>query len=202
MKHIEEKLEVVRGAGRATKHRQAGATLLVSMIFLVLMTLFAVTTFNIGKGNLQVVDNRQRHNEAMAAAQEAIEDATSTTRLFESPNNIYLKPCSGSNTKCMDTNGDGKTDVVVRLTPAPNCVKAATVKNISLDVTKSDDAGCLVGAAQSFGVAGAVTGDSLCSDSLWEINAEAVDTQTQAKVVVTQGVAVRVSTDNIATSCP
>ncbi len=186
----------------AVAARQGGATLLISLIILILMTLLAVSAFNLGKGNLQIVGNMQRQNEALAAAQEAIEEATSTTRLFESPGSIFLAPCAGANTKCVDSNGDGQMDVTVTLTPTPSCVKAATVKNVSLNLSNTEDAGCAVGAAQSFGVAGAATGDSLCADSLWEINASAVDSQTQATVVVTQGVAIRVSTDNIATACP
>lgn len=181
--------------------RQRGATLIISLIILILMTLIAVSAFNLGKGNLQVVGNMQRQNEAMAAAQEALEEAISTTRLFDSPTNIFLGSC-GANVKCVDTNDDGVADVTVTLTPTPSCVKAATVKNATLDLSVAEDAGCSSGAVQSFGIAGASTGDSLCSDSVWELNAVAVDTQSQASVTVTQGVAVRVSTDNVATSCP
>lgn len=181
--------------------RQEGATLIISLIILILMTLIAVSAFNLGKGNLQVVGNMQRQNEAMAAAQEALEEAVSTTRLVESPTNVFLGSC-GANVKCIDTNDDGVADVTVTLTPTPSCVKAATVKNAALDLSVAEDAGCATGAVQNFGVAGASSGDSLCSDSVWEINAVAVDTQTQASVTLTQGVAVRVSTDNIATSCP
>ena len=185
----------------STLARQGGATLIISLIILVLMTLLAVSSFNLGKGNLQIVGNMQRQSEALAAAQEAVEEATSTTRLFDNPTGVFLAPCA-ANAKCVDTNGDGTPDVTVTLTPAPACVKAATVKNTSLDLTNSEDAGCSVGAAQSFGIAGATTGDSLCADSVWEINAVAVDNQTQSTVTVTQGMSVRVSTDNIATSCP
>lgn len=206
MKPIPEQPAIMHGFCNATRRsaaaRQGGATLLISLIILILMTLLAVSAFNLGKGQLQVVGNMQRQGEALAAAQEAIEDVISTTRLFDSPGSIFLTPCAGANTKCVDTNGDGVTDVTVTLTPTPTCVKAATVKNVSLDLSNSEDAGCAVGAAQSFGVAGGATGDSLCADSLWEINAAAVDSQTQATVTVTQGVAVRVSTDNIATACP
>lgn len=181
---------------------EAGAILVISLIMLILMTLLAVSVFNLGKGDFQVIGNAQRQNEALVAAQETIEAAISTTRLFESPANIFPAPCAGANTKCVDSNGDGQMDVTVTLTPTPSCVKAATVKSVALNLSNAEDVGCAVSAAQSFGVAGAATGDSLCADSLWEVAAVAVDTQAQATVTVTQGVAVRVSTDNIATSCP
>jgi hypothetical protein len=53
-----------------------------------------------------------------------------------------------------------------------------------------------------FAVVVAVTGNSICADSLWELSAEATDNVTESKVTVAQGAAVRVSTDNIAASCP
>ena len=69
--------------GTAT-FRQAGATLIISLIVLVLMTLLAVSTFNLGKGNLQIVGNMQRQNEALAAAQEVIEELDHTKISIES----------------------------------------------------------------------------------------------------------------------
>lgn len=181
---------------------QQGATLIVALIFLVLMTLLAVTSFNIGKSNLQVVGNMQRQNEALNAAQEAIDAAVSKTLFAQTPAAALPNPCGAANTMCVDTNGDGSSDVTVALTPVPSCIKAQTVKNANLNLANAEDAGCAVGAAQNFGVAGAATGDSLCADSVWEINAVATDNSSGASVTVTEGVAVRVSTDNIATSCP
>jgi hypothetical protein len=54
---------------------------------------------------------------------------------------------------------------------------------------------------QTFG-RGLVDGDSLCSDTVWQVRAEASDNVTQAKVSVTEGVAVRVGSDVVATYCP
>lgn len=189
---------------KPTKYQQHGATLLVSLIMLVLMTLLAVTSFNLGKSSLQIVGNMQHRNEALAAAQEAIEEAISTTRLFESPQAVFLNPCGAANTRCVDVNGDSQSDVTVALTPAPCIAKVQVVKNAALDLSKPDDAGCTILPPQSFGVAGAVTGDSLCADILMEVRAEATDNLTQAKFVVTEGVAARASTDNAPTSnfCP
>lgn len=179
--------------------QQRGATLIVSLIILILMTLLAISAFNIGKGNLQIVGNMQRMNDVLSAAEGAVEEATSTTRLFESPQAIFS---NGSNTKSVDVNGDGVADVTVTLTPTPTCTKVATLLNSQLDLSNSEDAGCSVGVAQNFGMAGAASGKSMCADSLWEVNAQAADNQTNAKVVVTQGVMVRTSTDNTASSCP
>jgi hypothetical protein len=59
-----------------------------------------------------------------------------------------------------------------------------------------------MGSSQSFGVAGAVDGNSACADSVWEIRAEATDMETEAQVAVTQGVAVRVARDDVTNNCP
>lgn len=188
-------------------HRQRGATLIVALIVLVLLTLFAVTSFNLGKGSLQTVGNAQSRNEAMAAAQQAVEEAVSTTRLFQSPGAVILNgdpACQGgaANTKCVDVNGDNTPDITVTLTPTPTCVRARPILNSELNPSLDTDAGCAIQAGQGFGVAGANTGSSLCADSLWEVNAVAQDNFTGAQYTVTQGVGVRVATDDIAATCP
>lgn len=185
-----------------THAHQRGMTLVVALIMLILLTLLALTSFNLGKSNLQIVSNMQQRQETVAAAREVLEETISSTRFFTTPNNTLLNPCGEANVRCIDTNGDGVTDVKVALTPPPACVKAQPIMNSELDLSKADDAGCSVGATQNFGVAGAVTGNSECSNSLWDITAVATDQATKASVTVTQGVTVRVAKDDIATNCP
>jgi Tfp pilus assembly protein PilX len=190
-----------RRAARPPLSRQRGVTLIVALIMLVLLTLLALTSFNLGNSNLQIVSNMQQRNEGIAAAQEVIEEALSSTRFFSTPANALASPCGAANTRCVDTTGDGVADVTVRLT-TPNCVKAQSIKNTALDLTQAEDAGCSVGTVQNFGVSGAVTGDSQCADSVWEMRATSTDLNTEASVEVTQGVSVRVAKDDIATNCP
>lgn len=47
---------------------QQGATLLVGMVILLLMTILTIAVFQMGKGNLQIVGNMQQRNEALSAA--------------------------------------------------------------------------------------------------------------------------------------
>ncbi len=185
-------------------NRQRGVVMIIGLIMLVLMTLLALTTFNLGKSTLQIVGNMQLRKQVAAAAQEAIEDAISTTRLFQSPGSIYLAPCSGPNTKCIDVNGNGTADVTVALTPTPTCVKAQIIKNafVNLNLNDSNDQACVLATSQTFGIAGASVANSLCSDTVWQIRAEASDNVSQARIDVTQGVAVRVGTDVVTTYCP
>lgn len=178
--------------------------MIIGLIMLVLMTLLALTTLNLGKSTLQIVGNMQMRKQVVAAAQEAIDDAISTTRLFESPTSIFLTPCAGANTKCIDITGDGTADLTVTLTPSPTCVKAQIIKNafMNLNLNDSNDQACVLATNQTFGIAGAGLANSLCSDTVWQVRAEASDNVSQAKVDVTQGVAVRVGTDVVATYCP
>lgn len=184
------------------RQRERGVTLVVALIMLVLITLLALTTFNLGKSSMQVVSNMQARSQVSAAARQTVEETISSTRFFNTPEDSLANPCGAPNTRCADINGDGTTDVTVKLTPAPACVKARSVMTSELDVSDVEQAGCALGAAQSFGVSGSVTGESLCSDSVWELNAEATDNVTSAKVQYTQGIGVRVARDDIETSCP
>ena len=81
-------------------------------------------------------------------------------------------------------------------------VLSRMIKNSALNLNDSNDLGCAAGATQSFGVAGATTGDSLCAHSVWDVQAAAVDSVTNARATVIEGLAVRVAADNIANSCP
>ena len=184
------------------RRRERGITLVTALIMLVLLTLIALTSFNVGKSNLQIVSNMQQRDEATAAAREVIEETISNTRFFVTPDHILANPCGAPNMRCVDTNGDGKNDVKVAIAPKPKCVKAPVIKNTSLNMADAEDARCSMGSAQSFGIAGAVDGNSACAESIWEINAVATDVETEAKVEVTQGVAVRVARDDVTNNCP
>jgi hypothetical protein len=69
----------------------------------------------------------------------------------------------------------------------------------ALDFTNPNDAGCLVGASQNTGVAGASNNNSMCSNSVWDVQASATDAVSAATAVIDQGVAVRVPSSAV---CP
>jgi Tfp pilus assembly protein PilX len=179
-------------------HRQRGATLIVSLIMLVLITLLAVSSYTLGKSNLQIVGNMQQRNQAFAAADAAVATVISSTQFTATPTNAIPAPCNGvANTTCADVNGSGVTGVKVLVTPSCDSIQPIPVSQ--LDFSKPNDAGCLVGSAQDFGVSGAANNNSMCSNSLWDIQASATDQLTGANYVVDQGVAVRVPATTI---CP
>ena len=184
---------------RHPMRKQHGATLLVALIMLVLLTIFAVSSMNTANTNLKVVGNMQAKAEATHIAQEAIETVLSTTQFLTNPSNAILSPCGSANTLCADLNNDGTTDYTTTLTPIPRCVTVKPIKNSQLNLSNTEDLGCSAGQAQQFGVAGAVTGDSLCSNTVWEITAKTTS-PAGASVTLIQGVGMRVSTDD-AGSC-
>jgi Tfp pilus assembly protein PilX len=186
-----------------TPTRQSGATLLVAMIMLVLITLLVINTVNLGSGSVQTVSNMQFKNQAAAAAEETLQDVISNKRFFETPSTVFTVPCEGSyNKKCIDTNNDQVVDVVVTLKQDPTCVRAKAVNNRELLMSDEEDRKCSIQADQS-GFGQDRPGDpSLCAQSVWEIQAQADDRITQASADARQGVAVIVPTDAINTSCP
>jgi Tfp pilus assembly protein PilX len=71
--------------------KQRGATLLVGLIMLVLLTLLAVSAINISTVNLHITGNMQAQVEAAAAAQQAIEELIDDINNFNNPPDTYKK---------------------------------------------------------------------------------------------------------------
>lgn len=152
---------------------------------LVVMTLAAVMSFNLGRSNSLVVGNQQTQQAATEVARASVEELLSRDLFANSPTAAF----GSSNSKGYDINGDGNSDVVVTLTPAP-CIKRATIIT-DIDPNDPTTAGCISGANQSFGIEGSAAGGATCADITWELTAEAKDSVTGSKATVVQGVKVR-----------
>ena len=174
---------------RAPARRQKGATLLIGLIMLVLLTLMAITSFNLGKSNLQIVGNMQFRNETVRAAEEAVEAAISM------PTGVSVASASS-----IDVNGDGIADVAITITPT--LLQAHVKKNSALDLTDAGQLGCTLGQSQSFGVVGAATGNSLCASTLYDLKVVAKEAATNASVELHQGVSVQVPADTVCSLVP
>jgi Tfp pilus assembly protein PilX len=181
--------------------KQRGVTLVVALIMLVLITLFALSSTKTATTSLLVTGNMQAKSEALNAAQETIEAVISTPQFIASPANAVINPCAGPNTRCTDVTGDGAPEYMTTLAPQPVCMSAKPIKNDALNLAISEDLGCAAGQQQQFGVAGAVTGNSLCASSVWEISAHAQGLTSGANVTVRQGIGVRISADDAGTGC-
>jgi len=168
---------------RSLRH-QAGATLIVGLIMLVLLTLMAITSFNLGKSNMLIVGNMQFRSETLRAAEEAVEVAISM------PTSI-----SSASSTSVDVNANGSPDVEVTITPTLQ--QAYVKKNSSLNLSDPGQLGCTLGQAQSFGVVGAATGNSLCAAALYDLRVVAKESATSTSVELHQGVAVQVPADSV-----
>lgn len=65
--------------------RQRGATLVVSLIMLVILTLFAVSGFNMSSINLRITGNYQNQRMMDQVVQQAVEQVISSTGTFTAP---------------------------------------------------------------------------------------------------------------------
>jgi len=189
----------------APARKQRGAVLLVGLVMLVLVTIAAVTSYNLSRSGLQAVSNMGYRNDVAAAAQQAIEDAISSIAFAEKPAAVFELSggCGGNpNGRCYDIDGDGVEDLEVALEPNPECRVGRVLRTQELDLTNPEDLGCSVSAGQSFGVVGTTQPASLCAQTLWNIRAVAEDRTTRARTAVSQGVSVRVPSGDLSTACP
>lgn len=198
---------MIRHHRSQTRYRQQhGFALIVGLILLVMMTVMAIAAFRLGANQTIVTGNAQHRNEGGDAAQIAIETVINSSAFKENPAAaIANSNCTGggSNSLCVDVNGDGTPDFKVTLSPQPTCVSAAVIPTAKLDFNVAEDLACSAGTQQAFGVAGAIqTGNSLCANSNWEITAQAKDVATDTQVTVVQGVDVRISTTQMDNNCP
>lgn len=185
-------------------NNQRGATLIVALIMLVLMTLAAITSFNLGRSNTLIIGNQQHVEEAESAAKAALEEVLSRTDFSQTPS----APFGTGNTKSYDVNSDGSNDITVTVGSSANaanprpCVKSYQI--LPADPSDTTALGCASNVQQNFGVAGAATWGAQCADIVWEVTAVAADETTQASVTAVQGIRVRQDaniTTNSATYC-
>lgn len=180
---------------------QRGVTLIVALIMLLALAMLGIWSFNLSTSNVRIVGNTQARQEALAAAQAAVEQTISSPLFVQQAAAVAAGPVP------VDTDGDGGSDYEARLTPQPSCYRVRVIKVNELDPASTADLSCLgSGSAQNSGIevegAAPPTGDSLCADSEWNIRAEVNDPRSNASVAVNQGVALRSLTIDAANACP
>jgi hypothetical protein len=110
------------------QRRQSGTTLLISLIFLVILTLFAVSGMNTGIINLRTANNAQMMVEAEYAAQQQIEQVLSSVTGFMT--------VAAATTTNVDVNGDSVTDFVVTTQPV-KCLSIVPAPGYSYEFAAS-----------------------------------------------------------------
>jgi len=144
-----------------TLQRQSGTTLLIALIFLVILTLFAVSGMNTGVINLRTANNAQMIVEAEYAAQQQIEAVLNSVTPFMSG---VLGTATTTN---VDVNGDGVTDFVV-VTQPPVCLSMVPAPGYSYEFAASAP-----------------------KDSVWQVTASASDSVFGASSTLRQGIKIR-----------
>lgn len=148
--------------------RQRGATLLVSLIMLVVLTLFAVTGFNLSSVNLKIVGNFQQQKATEAVVQQAIEQLMSTATAFN-PTPVATCICvNGASADC----GSCGTGYQVQI-DMPRCKYTAVAKGYTKKI-----------------------GELTPQDTSWEVRASYTDPSTNARAALIQGVGVRMLAGN------
>lgn len=195
---------------RARRH-QAGSTLIVAMIFLLLFAMIVASTFRSSLTSVRAIGNMQWRAESVNAANDAIDRLLSDAKTFTDTAaitaNVVATPFA------FDANGDQVSDISVTF-PAvmldgvtktgPRCIKVEPIASLELDITKEGDVGCLgnnsagntgLGVTNASGNANSIAQTpALCANTEWSIPVEAVDSVTNTRVRIVQGVGVRVLT--------
>lgn len=148
----------------ASRRAQRGVTLVIGLIMLVLITLLVTTAFSLSTTNLKSVGNMQVRDEALAAANIAIEMEVGSP-FTTVPAAVVDRP--------IDIDDDGVTDYLVDIA-TPVCVRATPAINDSLSSVTLP----------------AVMSSSPYWNTIWDFDANATDDRSGASVRVRHGVRV------------
>jgi Tfp pilus assembly protein PilX len=154
--------------------REGGTTLLIALVFLVILTLFAVSGMNTGVINLRTANNAQMMVEAEFAAQQQIEARFNSAANFHFDATVppAIPWPATTTTTNVDVNGDAVTDFVI-VTTGPKCVNVRDVSGeYSDEVVKSGSAP---------------------REHVWQVTAVSTDSIFGTTATVRQGVKIRLT---------
>ena len=171
------------GAG-AHPRRQRGMTLLISLIMLVVLTLFAITAIRTGNIGFKIVGNQQAQKLMEAAAQQAIEQAISNLASFDVQTVVSPSAAATAVQRVCVNATAGDPPVAI---PPATCASGTQVDVLPVR--------CISSQKVNFG---SLTVSLAAFDNLWEIVATVTDTLTGAKATYHQGVNIRM----LSNSCP
>jgi len=170
----------MKTAGR--RSRQQGATLLVALIMLVMLTLFAVSAIRTGNIGLKIVGNQQTQKFMEASAQEAIEQVLSNLGNFD-PAAVIAPTTTVVQLICVN----GQPPVI---TTSPSTTACTSGKPVDISPAR-----CISSARSQYD---SLTQPMATFDNVWEITATVTDSLTGAKAVYHQGIKMRM----LSNSCP
>ena len=177
--------------------RQRGAALIVGHIMLVLITLTVVVAFNVSISNLKSVGNMQTRNEAVAAANRAIEEVAASL-LPPNADGTPSMVMPTATASLVDINNDGKTDYEVQIAP-PTCVRVTTASGGGGGGTTTGPGG-ITGGGSSSGSGLTAVPDQY--NAVWDISTTVTHEATGTSTAVRQGVRVLMSQAQFEAFCP
>ena len=168
---------------RAARPRgEQGATLLISLIMLVVLTLFAITAIRTGNIGFKIVGNQQAQKLMEAATQQAIEQTISNLANFD-PVTVIAPAATAAQRVCVNaTSGDAPVAIPPATCASGTQVDVMPVRCISTRRSQFDS----------------LTQVAATYDNIWEIVATVTDSLTGAKATFHQGVKIRM----LSSSCP
>ncbi len=156
---------------------ERGTVLFIALVFLILLTVMALTTFNLSKGTQQIVGNVASRSQTFQVALQTSEAVITTNRLVHHPTDLFG---NGANTVSVDVNGDQKTVISATVDP-PQCISIQQVAGNKLDLGTERDLEC----------ANSAKSDLFCYDVLFQFATRATDSVTNATSSVGQGASIR-----------
>jgi Tfp pilus assembly protein PilX len=157
------------------RHSERGATLVVGLIMLALITVMVTTAFTLSSSTIKSVGNMQFRNEAIAAANRALE-------LVASSNFTAAGTAQSIN---VDIDNNGTTDYVVMIS-TPVCVRATVA---------GDESRSSAGLPLTMQVAHTW-------NTVWDVSANVTDPVSGASARVRTGIRVLRSQDQKDEECP
>lgn len=162
--------------------RQRGATLLISLIMLTVLTLFAITAIRSGNIGFKIVGNQQSQKLMEAAAQQAVEQVISNLANFD-PVTVVAPSTTVTQRVCVNANsGDAPVAIPPATCTSGTQVDVAPVRCIATKRSQFDS----------------LTQPLATYDNTWEIVTTVTDSLTGAKATYHQGVKIRMLSSN----CP
>lgn len=172
------------------KQKQKGATLLVGMIMLVVLTLLVVFAIRSGNTNLKIAGNMQSQAETSAATQQIIEQVIEQIKVTEDPSLIPAQTVPVTM---------GNVTYTVAVSAIDTCVNEIPVMNADLNPAAANDVPCFEGSdndkalfVDGSGNFKQTTKPSACKTQQWEIEAGVTDDASGAKTTQVQGISIRV----------
>lgn len=181
---------------------QRGITLVVAMLFLLVLSLFAVSSYNSSTTNTIVTGNMVARQESLAAAQWLIDTTISSATFATDP-----KAIAASTYELNIDRDEGETvEYRPQLSPAPTCQRVRALKGVELDIDDEADVACMKSGSTGSplvetGVLDPTAGDSFCANTEWNVRAIVEDDVTGTSVAIDQGVGIRVPTTDAEDYC-